>query len=146
MGGWLIDMHRHDPLLGFCIPSNLRPFDYTFWREIRIPVCVGEKVVNKLPIHEVSGFVAFHELKQSACGQIPIHNCFILSNGVIDVSYLNDAGAMDLHMSTSVWHSPSPTGINVKGVAGWEATASFLLLFLRLLWSLTLPDTTENFL
>lgn len=31
--------------------------------EIRIPVCVGEKVVNKLPIHEVSEFVAFHELK-----------------------------------------------------------------------------------
>jgi hypothetical protein len=31
--------------------------------EIRIPVCVGEKVVNKLPIHEVSGFAAFHELK-----------------------------------------------------------------------------------
>jgi len=31
--------------------------------EIRIPVCVGEKVVNKPPIHEVSGFVAFHELK-----------------------------------------------------------------------------------
>ena len=31
--------------------------------EIRIPVCVGEKVINKLPIHEVLGFVAFHELK-----------------------------------------------------------------------------------
>jgi len=31
--------------------------------EICILDCVGEEVVNKLPIHEVSGFVAFHELK-----------------------------------------------------------------------------------